>query len=38
MSEVNSTPPTRPSKPAKPRPDFPMYAHAAGYWAKQVRG
>jgi integrase len=27
-----------PTKPNKPRPDFPLYAHAAGVWAKKVRG
>jgi integrase len=26
------------SKPEKPRPDFPLYAHAAGVWAKRIRG
>jgi integrase len=24
--------------PGKPRPDFPLYAHRAGVWAKKVRG
>ncbi len=41
MSKANSTAPAatdKPDKPSKPYPDFPLFPHAAGVWAKKIRG
>ena len=35
MPKCNRSSPTH--KPAKPHPDFPLFAHAAGVWAKKVK-
>jgi integrase len=38
MSDRDSTASPAPGKPAKPYPEFPLFPHAAGVWAKKIRG
>ena len=38
MAKCTATVAGRKPKPAKPRPDFPLYPHQVGKWAKTING